>query len=279
MPPRRRIQTTRLPNRIKADQLPPYVYWRPAGRGRWVIYIDGSPRRLTDATASLAEIWRAHEAFKAPDRKTFRWLSGEFQSSPAWSDLAESTRRDYRYCHDAICSRKLKDGRLFGDILLAEWSSGAITRYLDARACAPPSTPRLPCMAACPPSISCLANPAADCWRPPSKPPSNGSCAPTRAIDGPCTTSSARAYPTPPATNSPPAAIAHRPCSRSMTCSRLRPILLNRCKKPARTLRSCQEDRHRRTSDACLPGRPLGRFSIGSAIPRAIHDRGAISAR
>lgn len=134
MPPRRRIQSAVLPRGIRPDQVPAYVYWRPAGRGRWVIYIDGSPRRLAGPDATLAEIWRTVEELKAPDRKTFRWLSGEFQESPAWTALAESTRRDYRYCHEAICARKLRDGRLFGDILLVEWSSGAITRYLDARA-------------------------------------------------------------------------------------------------------------------------------------------------
>lgn len=36
--PRPRQRNIPLPNRIKPDALPPYVYWDASGHGRWLLY-------------------------------------------------------------------------------------------------------------------------------------------------------------------------------------------------------------------------------------------------
>jgi integrase len=84
--------------------------------------------------ATVADLWAAVQAWTAPEpTDTFRTLSERFQGSPIWADLAETTRRDYRLCHAAICGALLLDGRLFGDLPLSAWTPGAVRKYADKR--------------------------------------------------------------------------------------------------------------------------------------------------
>lgn len=68
MPPRRRTQSVTLPNGIRPDALPPYVYWDTTGLGRWV-WRQYDPttrklktRRLAGPAATLADLYAAYQA-------------------------------------------------------------------------------------------------------------------------------------------------------------------------------------------------------------------------
>jgi integrase len=135
MPPRR-SKSVALPNGIRAEQLPDRVYWQPSGRGRWIIKPPhhNTTRTLCGPQSTVADIWAAYSAWTAvPPADTFRTLSQSFQRSPAWSDLAETTRRDYGMCHTAVCDALLKDGRRFGDLPLTAWTPGTVRKYVDRR--------------------------------------------------------------------------------------------------------------------------------------------------
>ena len=70
--PRPRQRDTTLPNRIKPDALPPYVYWDASGHGRWLLYqYDKATRqtktkRLAGPTATVKVIWDAYQAYQTP---------------------------------------------------------------------------------------------------------------------------------------------------------------------------------------------------------------------
>lgn len=140
MVPRRRNRSTPLPLGIKPEALPNYVYWDKTGLGRWVYrrYDPAAKKldwtRLAGPTATLREIWDAYQALtKEPPAHTLRELVGRFERSPAWEDLAESTRKDYRRCAAMILATRTKDGREVGDTRLIDWTPGAVRSYVDAR--------------------------------------------------------------------------------------------------------------------------------------------------
>lgn len=105
MSPRPR-QSASLPNGIKPEALPNYVYWDATGKGRWLLKTydratrKTSTKRLAGPKATLREIWDAYEAHtqEPPKALTVRSLIEMFEASPQWVDLAETTRRDYRIC-------------------------------------------------------------------------------------------------------------------------------------------------------------------------------------
>lgn len=140
MPPRRRTQSVTLPNGIRPDALPPYVYWDTTGLGRWV-WRQYDPatrklktRRLAGPAATLADLYAAyHAATQEPPADTLRELVARFERSPSWADLAELTRRDYATCARAILATRTKDQCEVGDTRLMDWTPGAVRSYVDAR--------------------------------------------------------------------------------------------------------------------------------------------------
>lgn len=91
--------------------------------------------RLAGASATLREIWDAYEAItRAPPADTVQMLIASFESSPAWEDLADSTRRDYRICAESIVKAETKAGVLVGTTRLSDWTPGAVRSYVEKRA-------------------------------------------------------------------------------------------------------------------------------------------------
>jgi integrase len=139
MPPRPRQRSTILPSGIKPDALPPYVYFDAAGRGRWVLRekVDGKLKayRLAGADATIAQIWSAYKELTKPQKSlTLRDLVLQFERSPAWSELAESTRRDYRISAKQITSFATEHGQLAGDTRPSDWTPGSVRTYVERRA-------------------------------------------------------------------------------------------------------------------------------------------------
>lgn len=139
--PRPRNQAVKLPNGIKPDALPAYVYYSPQGNGRWVYrYYDDDnkkliTRRIAPPTATLRDIWNAYEAIvHAPPVLTIRVLVAQFAASREYSELAIKTKADYDYCAKSICAVENKRGQLVGDTKLSEWTPGVVRKYTDARA-------------------------------------------------------------------------------------------------------------------------------------------------
>lgn len=138
--PRRRQQTVKLPNGIKPDALPAYVYWKTAGNGRWVYqYIDPATkrqttRRIASANATLREIWNAYEDIvRKPPTKTIASLIAQFSESREYAELAAKTKTDYDYCARNICATTTKKGVFTGDIALNELTPGTVRQYVDMR--------------------------------------------------------------------------------------------------------------------------------------------------
>jgi integrase len=139
MSPRPR-QRRVLPNGIKPDALPAYVYWDPTGHGRWIWKpYDTSTKkckaiRLAGPKATLREIWDAYEQLsREPPAQTMRALVELFEASPAWKDLAPATQHDYHRCAEMILAAKTKSGLLVGDSRLTDWTPGAVRSYVDKR--------------------------------------------------------------------------------------------------------------------------------------------------
>lgn len=141
MAPRKRERSTPLPNGIKGDALPPYVYWDTSGRGRWIWrYLDPDTsrwrgKRLAGPSATLREIWDAYEAItREPPARTLRDLVARFEVSPQWADLGRLTQRDYQLCAGVILATATKAGTPLADTHLADWTPGTVRAYCDQRA-------------------------------------------------------------------------------------------------------------------------------------------------
>jgi integrase len=141
MSPRPR-QSASLPNGIKPEALPIYVYWDATGKGRWLLKTydratrKTSTKRLAGPKATLREIWDAYEAHtqEPPKALTVRSLIEMFEASPQWADLAETTRRDYRICAASICAAKTKNGQEAGETHPGGWTPGGVRKVIEARA-------------------------------------------------------------------------------------------------------------------------------------------------
>lgn len=140
MAPRPRQRSTTLPNGIKADALPAYVYWDKTGHGRWVLKRYDpvtqklSTKRLAGPKSTLREIWDAYEAAThEPPADTMRALVGEFERSPAFTDLMASTQGEYQRCAKAILETQTKSGHLIANIKPTDWTPGSIRAYVDKR--------------------------------------------------------------------------------------------------------------------------------------------------
>jgi site-specific recombinase XerD len=133
--------TTSLPNNIQRDKLPTGVWYNKSGAGCWMMdYKDISTgkwrsKKIAGGSASLAEIWQAHEANQQDNKTavTFRSLSLDFQQSVDWRQLSSSTHTDYRNCHKQIVNTKSGD-ELFGDLEIILWTVGTVRKYRDFRA-------------------------------------------------------------------------------------------------------------------------------------------------
>lgn len=141
MPPRPRQRSTTLPHGIKGDALPTGVYWDPSGRGRWLYRRydratgKAKAKRIAGPTATLRDIWAAYEALtSASPAGTMAELVAEFEQSADWTDLAETTRRDYRICAASILGATTKAGSPVRDTRPADWTPGAVRSYVDRRA-------------------------------------------------------------------------------------------------------------------------------------------------
>lgn len=138
--PRPRQRDIPLPNRIKPDALPPYVYWDASGHGRWLLYqYDKATRRtktkrLAGPTATVKEIWDAYQAYQTPPSDTLAGLVKTFQESRTWQELSHNTQRDYQICAASLCNQTTKDGDKVGDTRLSDWTPGAVRKLIDRRA-------------------------------------------------------------------------------------------------------------------------------------------------
>lgn len=140
MAPRRREQHAKLPNGIRPDALPAYVYWDKTGNGRWIwrppTDADGKRRsyRLGGKGLTLRQLWDAYYAISAePPADTLRDLVRAFEQSPDWQDLAQSTRRDYRFCAKHILAEHTKAGQPVATTRPSDWTPGAVRAYVDRR--------------------------------------------------------------------------------------------------------------------------------------------------
>lgn len=138
MSPRPR-QKTPLPNGIRREQLPDYVYWVPDGKGRWVYRhaTDGKLKsiRLGGPDATLLDLLQAHSQIVAPKQsETLQALVQAFETSRDWGELSAHTRQDYRKCANVILNTKTAQGQLVGQTRPADWSPGSVRSYLERRA-------------------------------------------------------------------------------------------------------------------------------------------------
>jgi len=92
-------------------------------------------KKIAGGSASLAEIWQAHETNQQDKQAavTFRSLSLDFQKSIDWRQLSSLTQADYLDCHKQIVNTKTGDV-LFGDIETIHWTVGTVRKYRDFRA-------------------------------------------------------------------------------------------------------------------------------------------------
>lgn len=122
-------------------KLPKYVY-RVRG---WYVYreylgrADGKTqfapdRKLCRDCDPLTEVWRAYrEEISRAERKSLSWLFDEFIASNRYEDLSERSREAYARNALVINRTKMKNGKLFGDVLLSSITPGALRKYMDRR--------------------------------------------------------------------------------------------------------------------------------------------------
>ncbi len=122
------------------NRLPSYVYkskgryihkpylGRENGKTRW-----GPEIVLALADASMSEIWKAYEAIQGAPQYTLKWLANQYLESQKFADLADSTRKSYRECHNQVMNTPLQDKQTFGDCAHEIITPGAIRKYLDRR--------------------------------------------------------------------------------------------------------------------------------------------------
>ena len=137
----RKRSSKHFPSHIKnPNQLPDRVWFNKSGAGKWMLdYWDSDlskkrSMRICSAKASLNEIWQAsHAALESnPIIVTFATLSMDFQLTPKWKELAQSTKDDYIGCHQKITRAKI-GGQILGDIAINKWSIGLVRKYRDYR--------------------------------------------------------------------------------------------------------------------------------------------------
>ena len=138
-PSGRKKYSAKYPPHINKDLLPKGIEYIAKGLGffRVAFYDDqGKQRykRLCAGSCTITQIIEAHEAFKQKKSEvvTLRYLSAEFQKSPKWVKLSQSTHNDYLQCHDKICNTKI--GKFnFGDIPYDLLKPSTILKYYDFR--------------------------------------------------------------------------------------------------------------------------------------------------
>lgn len=136
-PPKRTSKHT--PPHIIAEKLPPNVWYDKSGAGKWMQKYKNAAtgkwqsKRLCSGSATLAQIWQAHESQHQTHATTFNTLSTEFQTTLTWRKLAPATQRDYLNCHNSISARATSTGTL-GQIALEHWTIGLVRKYRDKRA-------------------------------------------------------------------------------------------------------------------------------------------------
>lgn len=131
--------STKHPQHIMLDKVPPYVWYNSSGQGKWMQkYFDNDlskwrSRRLCSSKATLAQIWNAFENTKKQTQVTFLTLSLEYQKTITWNKYMQTTKDDYLGCHRSICKRKISGNQLLGDLPITAWDTVFARRYLDKR--------------------------------------------------------------------------------------------------------------------------------------------------
>ncbi len=126
-----------MPPKRRTDKLPPYVYKRKHGYVLRLYTGKDRPMKsvtLCPADAAISEIWQKYEELKQNKTKNLRWLLYDYKASAQFLKLAERTRADRTQMIDRIIAYKMKSGLVFGDAELIKITSGALRKYLDARA-------------------------------------------------------------------------------------------------------------------------------------------------
>lgn len=126
-----------MPPKRRETKLPSYVYKRKHGYVLRVYLGKDQPMKsvwLCPADAPISQVWQEYEKLKHEKIKNLRWLLNEYQQSEQFKKLALSTRKGRSDYIDRIVAYKMKSGTPFGDAELSKITSGALRRYLDARA-------------------------------------------------------------------------------------------------------------------------------------------------
>jgi integrase len=124
--------------RMRNDKLPPYVYKRKAGYELRIYAGKNEPMRavkLCPADSTISDVWKFYEAIHINDNlQTLSWLMRKYLASDQFSKKAEKTRTGTQEMVERICNYKMTNGKKFGGVELKQITSGAIRKYLDARA-------------------------------------------------------------------------------------------------------------------------------------------------
>ncbi len=129
---RRNQQDERLPKYVYLKKNR-YVYVQHLGRGQL-----GKELVLCPGDASLRQIWEAYEAATAKEPMTLCWLCNKYLESPIHLQKHPATRKDYERSHKQVISARLKDGRVFGDVRIAQVTPAVVLAYKDTRSSSAP---------------------------------------------------------------------------------------------------------------------------------------------
>lgn len=139
--------SSKHPQFIMLDKVPPYVWYNSSGQGKWMQkYFDNDlskwrSRKLCSSKATLAQIWNAFENTKKQTQTqvTFLTLSLEYQQSKYWKAYSQTTRDDYLGCHRWICKTRTSTKELLGDLPISVWTKPFARKYFDHRELKAPS--------------------------------------------------------------------------------------------------------------------------------------------
>lgn len=141
---RPRKAAANLPKHIDPDRIPKGIYWDAAGR-RWVTrerLPDGrnSTRRVAGAEAQLSDLHRIAEERRGTDTTSLAGICALFEASPQWRELSSSTRKDYTYCRQVLCTWPTRTrGQSIGQLRAQGITRPLVQRLVDAIAATGPS--------------------------------------------------------------------------------------------------------------------------------------------
>lgn len=104
-----------IPAHIDQHSLPRGVYWKAKDRVWFSLIYVGDRRtwkRLGGAELTLLDLQVAMDALRGVDRSSLGWLCDQFNGSPQFARLAETTRDDYSAQRKLVKNYKTKRGTL-----------------------------------------------------------------------------------------------------------------------------------------------------------------------